>query len=87
MLIPTYFGQASPLWRLQATLQSWSFARLVSFDLMFGDLRLVLAALLMRSLVQAADAVVRHVMGRAWRGARFAESITAAATMVAAAGR
>jgi len=87
MLIPTYFGQASPLWRVQASLQSWSFARLASFDLMFGDLRLVLAALLMRSLVQAADAVVRHVMGRAWRGTRLAESITAAATMVAAAGR
>jgi hypothetical protein len=40
-----------------------------------------------RSLIQAADALVRHVMGRAWRGARFAEDITAAATMVAAAGR
>jgi hypothetical protein len=31
--------------------------------------------------------VVRHVMGRAWQGARFAQDITAAATMVAAAGR
>ena len=51
------------------------------------DLRFALASVVARSLTQAADALVRHVMGRAWQGARFAEDITAAATMVAAAGR
>lgn len=86
MIIPTHFGPAVPLWQAQA----WSvsaFGRLVSLDLMAVDLRFALASVVARSLTQAADALVRHVMGRAWRGARFAEDITAAATMVAAAGR
>ena len=91
MIIPTHFGPAGPLWRpqvFQARIwQTWAFNRVVSLDLMAVDLRLVLATVVARSLVQAADALVRHVMGRAWRGARFAEDITAAATMVAAAGR
>jgi hypothetical protein len=91
MIIPTHFGPAGPLWRPQAfqarIWQAWAFNRVVSLDLMAVDLRLALATVVARSLVQAADALVRHFMGRAWRGARFAEDITAAATMVAAAGR
>jgi len=83
MITPTYLGMVSPLWRAHM----WALGRLVSFDLMFVDLRVVLATLITRSLVQAADAMVRQVMGQAWRGARFAQDITAAATMVAAAGR
>ena len=90
MIIPTHFGPAGPLWRpqvFQARIwQTWAFNRVVSLDLMAVDLRLALATVVARSLVQAADALVRHDMGRAWRGARFAEDITAAATMVAAAG-
>ena len=89
MIIPTHFGPAGPLWRsqasLHASLSSSAFGRLTFFDLTIGNLRAGLATMLTRSLVQAADALVRHVMGRAWRGARFAEDITAAATMVAAA--
>jgi hypothetical protein len=99
MIIPTHFGPAAALWRthplrvppLQVRpLQlrawyAWAFGRLVSLDLMVVDLRLALATMVARFLVQAADALVRHVMGRAWRGARVAEDITAAATMVAAA--
>ncbi|MGT2436841.1 hypothetical protein ACU4GH_14280 [Bradyrhizobium betae] len=84
MIIPTHFGSAAPLWRAQLW-HSWAFGRLVSLDLMAADLRFTVANVVARSLVQAADALVRHVMGRAWRGARFAEDITAAATMVAAA--
>ncbi|UPK36480.1 hypothetical protein IVB18_03610 [Bradyrhizobium sp. 186] len=91
MIIPTHFGPAGPLWRVQASLHAWAFNRLVSPDLMAVDLRFALMSVVTRSLVQAGDAmvrhVVRHVMSRAWRGARFAEDITAAATMVAAAGR
>ena len=99
MIIPTHFGPAGPLWRPQAfqsfsfqafsfqAWQAWAVSRLVSADLMVVDLRLALASVVTRSLIQAADALVRHFMGRAWRGARFAEDITAAATMVAAAGR
>jgi len=87
MITPTHFGTAGPLCRAQALVQSWALERLVSFDLISVDLRVAFAALVTRSLVQASDAVVRHVMGRAWKGARFAEDITAAATMVAAAWR
>jgi hypothetical protein len=72
-------------WQVRAW-YAWASSRLVSLDLMVIDLRLALATVVARSLVQAADALVRHVMARAWRGARFAEDITAAATMVAAAG-
>lgn len=89
MIIPTHFGPALPMLRAQAwsaqILQGWAFGRLVSLDLMAVDLRFALASVVARSLTQAADALVRHVMARAWRGARFAEHITAAATMVAAA--
>jgi hypothetical protein len=101
MPIPTCFGQAGPVLRaqsplhtapvqtpsLQVRLQGWAFGRLVAFDPMVVDLRLALAALVTRSLIEVADALVRHVMSRAWRGARFGKTITAAATMVAAAGR
>jgi hypothetical protein len=90
MFIPTHFGTAGPLWRAQASLHaslhSWAFSRRVFFDPTVVDLRVALATMVTRSLIQAADSMVRHVMGRAWRGARFAEDITAAATMVAAAG-
>jgi hypothetical protein len=83
MITPTHLGMASSLWRAHM----WALERLVSFDLMFVDLRVVFATLITRSLFQVADSMVRHVMGRAWRGARFAQDITAAATMVAAASR
>ena len=89
MIIPTHFGAAGPLWRAQAPLHALlyarAFSRLMFFDVTIVDLRMALATMLARSLTQAADVVVRHVMSRAWQGARFAEDITAAATMVAAA--
>ncbi|MBR0989447.1 hypothetical protein JQ580_01815 [Bradyrhizobium japonicum] len=84
MIIPTHFGPAIPVLRAQAWSAS-AFGRLVSLDLMAVDLRFALASVVARSLIQAADALARQVMSRAWRGARFAEDITAAATMVAAA--
>ncbi|MBR0784673.1 hypothetical protein [Bradyrhizobium iriomotense] len=84
MITPIHLGLAAPLWRAQLW-QARAFGRLVSLDLMAVDLRFALASVVARSLTQAADALVRHVMTRAWRGARFAEDITAAATMVAAA--
>lgn len=87
MIIPTHFGPAGPLWRAQATLHALVFSRLMFFDPIVVDLRIALATMVTRSLIQAADALARHFMGRAWRGARFAEDITAAATMVAAARR
>jgi hypothetical protein len=85
MIIPTHLGPAGTLWRAQASLHARAFGWLIFFDFTVVDLRVAFATLVARSLIQAADALVRHVMGRAWRGARFAEDITAAATMVAAA--
>ena len=87
MIIPTLPAAASPLCRAHIRAQGWLQLRLASFDLMFVDLRVMLVALFARTLVQAANAMVRHVMGRAWRGARFAHDSTVAATMLAAAGR
>ncbi|GGI31846.1 hypothetical protein [Bradyrhizobium guangdongense] len=91
MIIPTHFGPGGPWWRIQtplhASLYAWAFSRLAFLDLTIVDLRIALATMLTRSLIQAADALARHVMSRAFRGARFAEDITAAATMVAAARR
>ena len=85
MIIPTHFGPTIPVLRAQAWSTS-AFGRLVSLDLIAVDLRVALASVVARPLIRAADALARHVMSRAWRGARFAEDITAAATMVAAAG-
>jgi hypothetical protein len=85
MITPIHLGLVGPLWRTPASLHARALGRLAFSDLTVVDLRVALATLLARSLIQAADALVRHVMGRAWRGARFAEDITAAATMVAAA--
>ncbi|MBR1087575.1 hypothetical protein JQ621_08790 [Bradyrhizobium manausense] len=85
MIIPIHLGLAGPLLRAPASLHARVFGRLTFFELTAVDLRLALATVMTRLLIQAADALVRHVMGRAWRGARFAEDITAAATMVAAA--
>ena len=91
MIAPTHPGLAGPLCRAQASLQNslqtLAFGRLNSLDLMSLDLRLALMTLIARALLQAADALARHVMSRAWQGARFAQGITAAATMVAAARR
>ena len=84
MITPIHLGLAGPLWRTQLW-STWASGRLVSFDLIALDLRFALASVVTRSLIQAADALARQIMGRAWRGARFAEDITAAATMVAAA--
>ena len=85
MITPIHLGLAGPLWRAQASLHARGFGRFMFLELTAVDLRLALVTVVARSLIQAADALVRHVMGRAWRGARFAEDITAAATMVAAA--
>ena len=91
MIAPIHLGLAGPLCRAQASLQSSlktpGLGRLDALDLMSADLRLALMTLLARTVLVAANALVRHLMGRAWRGARFAQGITAAASLVAAAGR
>ena len=49
-----------------------------------GDPRLAIVALLSQSLNAAGNTIVENIVGRAWRGARFAERLTAADTLVAA---
>jgi hypothetical protein len=80
----------SPLGRLQA----WSIERLVSFLSPSGDLRWAVAALAIAALATLEAMIARrlallarHTMGRALRGARFADSGKAADSMVAAASR
>jgi hypothetical protein len=91
MIAPIHLGLAGPLCRAQASLQSSLKTpgpdHLDGLDLMSVDLRLALVTLIARTVLVAANALVRHLMSRAWRGARFAQGITVAATMVAAAGR
>jgi len=73
---------------------SWALEQVVSAASPSGDLRLLLAALALRVLA-ALEAVVerqllrlaRHTMGRAFQGARFAGSRSAADSMVAAGAR
>jgi hypothetical protein len=83
MVVLINFGITAPLWRAQI----WALERGISFDCVFGDLSWTAVALISRSLDAAWNALVRSVAGRAWKGARFTEDITAAATMVAAACR
>lgn len=75
-------GIAASLWRAQV----WALEQhLLSFDCLSGDLRLAIASVVSHGLRAAGDALVRSVVGRALKGARFAQDITAAATVVAAA--
>jgi hypothetical protein len=76
-------GISEPLWRVQI----WACDRLPSLDYAAGDLRLAIVVLLSNWLNAAWNSLVENIAGRAWRGARFAERMTAADTMVAAGGR
>ena len=78
----------SPLWRLQA----WAIERLVSILSPPGDLRWAIAALMIAALATLETMIrrqlvslARHIMRRALRGARFADRMTTADSMVAAA--
>ena len=80
----------SPLWRLQA----WAIERLVSVLSPSGDLRWAIAALVIAVLAtleamihRQLVSLARHIMRRAFKGARFAGEATTADSMVAAAHR
>ena len=74
---------SEPLWRAQV----WACDHLTSLDSTSGDPRLAILTLLSQSLNAAGNSIVKTIVGRAWRGARFAERLTTADTMVAAGGR
>ena len=67
--------------------QVWAFERLVALNLSSGDLRFAVVALVSGLLAAAANAWFETIARRALQGARFAKSVTAADTMVAAGGR
>jgi hypothetical protein len=69
------------------SLQAWAFARLLALELRSTDLRWAIIALLCQSLTAIGNALFENIAGRALKGARFAEAMTAAASMVAAGGR
>jgi hypothetical protein len=92
MMILNEFGSRQSrglFWRAQV----WAVERLICLPGSSGDLRWAVAGLALRAFA-ALEAVakrqliclVRHVMGRAWRGARFASGMTNADSMVAAGG-
>jgi hypothetical protein len=89
MMILCNFGSFRPLWRAQA----WAVEHLFSTHCTSGDLRWAIAALALRwfaALEAFAEkqlvALARNVMGRAWLGARFAQGMADADSMVAAGG-
>ncbi|WP_407177176.1 hypothetical protein [Bradyrhizobium sp. STM 3562] len=69
---------------LQTRLGCLAFERLVALNVASGDLRLAVIGLLSAALSRAANAWVENIARRALQGARFAKSVTAADTMVAA---
>ena len=72
---------------LQASLRIWAVERLIALDLASCDLRFAIVTLLCRSLTAFGNVLFENIAGRALRGARFAEALRAADTMVATAGR
>ncbi len=68
----------------QASLRIWAFERVIALDVASCDLRGAIVTLVCRSLIAIANIVFETIAGRALRGARFAERLTAADTMVAA---
>jgi hypothetical protein len=87
MMILYGFGDFRPFWRVQAR----AVAHLIPIHCSSGDFRGTIAAqsLLAFAAVEAfalrqLTSLARNIMGRAWRGARFAADMAAADTTVAA---
>ena len=62
-------------------------ARLIALEPGSGDLRSAMILLLCQSLTAIGNVLFENIAGRALQGARFAEAMAAADTMVAAEGR
>ncbi|MGH6678586.1 MAG: hypothetical protein ACREDL_06555 [Bradyrhizobium sp.] len=80
-------GIGIPLWRVQALVQAWACERLIMADCTSCDLRWSVITLLSQALKAAVNALAETTLRRAFQGARFAQRITAADTMLAAGGR
>ena len=86
----TTLCNSSPLGSRQAfhrTLQIWIFERLITLNLVSGDLRVAAIAFVAGTLAAAGNAWFETIAARALQGAHFARRVTAADTMVAAGGR
>lgn len=89
MIVPSCLcsGGELPRASLPTFVPAWALERLAATDFSAPDLRGVVVALLSQSLGAAWDALVRGIGRRAFAGARFADHVTAAASMLAAARR
>jgi hypothetical protein len=83
----------APLCRVQTQIQTWALERVISTYTPSGDLRWTIAAFALDAIAALEGLIekqlvrlARHTMGRALQGARFAGSMSAADTMVAAGG-
>jgi hypothetical protein len=72
---------------LQTRIGAFAFERLTTLNIASPDPRAAAIALLSAALTAAANAWYENIAARAHAGARFTQRVTAADTMVAAAGR
>jgi hypothetical protein len=68
----------------QLSFQAWAYERLLTVNLGSGDPRFAAVALVSGMVAAAGNAWFETIARRAHKGAKFAESVTAADTMVAA---
>ena len=68
----------------QRSLQAWAYERLLTLNLASGDPRFAAIALVSGVMAAAGNAWFETIATRAHKGAKFAQSVTAADTMVAA---
>ncbi len=80
-------GAGGCLQSLQTRLGAFAFERLMALKLASPDPRSAAIALVSAALTAAGNACYENIAARAHAGARFAQGVTAADTMVAAGGR
>jgi hypothetical protein len=80
-------GAFSSRHAFRRSVQAWTYERLLTFNHASGDPRFAAIALVSDVLAAAGNAWFETIARRAHKGAQFAQSVTAADTMVAAGGR
>jgi hypothetical protein len=80
-------GAFSSRHAFRRSVQVWAYERLLTLNLASGDPRSAAIALVSGAMAAAGNAWFETIARRAHKGAKFAQSVTAADTMVAAGGR
>jgi hypothetical protein len=81
------FNQVTPPCRMPDRLRSWNLRRVRLSNHITTERSRAFLILTGSSLIAVANAATRYSLGRAWQGARLMQSITPAATRVAAGDR